>query len=153
MPALFRLAVATRHFYTLKYFPFVCIPGLAFLLPLVGHQLLGLNIWNTTRVLLRHNYAMKKIVFPKLPPGKFITYASCGHSGKKSWFFTQRRWRKSQKKTFFCSAISGLCPLWTNKSTGDQSTGLPQLFQTITIKFLMFMSQYIFKSQITAALF
>ena len=26
-------------------------------------------------------------------------------------------------KSLFCSAISGLCTLWTNKSTRDQSTG------------------------------
>ena len=24
---------------------------------------------------------------------------------------------KDKPKTFFCSAVSGLCPLWTNKST------------------------------------
>ena len=47
---------------------------------------------------------------------------------KNDVFFTNRRWRISQK-TFFCSTISGLCPLETNKITGDQSTGPPLVHQ------------------------
>ena len=36
-------------------------------------------------------------------------------------FFYPEAW-KEKPKNFFCIAISGLCPLGTNKSTGDQST-------------------------------
>ena len=39
------------------------------------------------------------------------------HNGKISCFFTYRSWRISQK-TFFCSAISGLCPLGPIKALG-----------------------------------
>ena len=62
--------------------------------------------------------------------------ASPGHNGKKSWFFTQRLWRISQK-TFFCSAISGMCQLWTNKGTLDQSTGLHHVTRNLLLPDLL----------------
>ena len=54
------------------------------------------------------------------------SYASTGHNGKKSCFFTQRRWRASQK-TIFYRAISRMCKLCTNESSGDHSTGPHQV--------------------------
>ena len=88
------------------------------------------SLWTIAHhcVLLGPMYALKKTCLSCNASLFDESYASPGHNGKKSWFFTQRRGRKSQT-TFFCSAISGLCPLRTNKITGDQSTGPPLVHQ------------------------
>ena len=69
-------------------------------------------------VLLGPNNAIKKLVCPKSPPGKWIT-----QSQRQKHDFLPRGVEGQTMKHFFFSAISEMCQLWTNECTGDDSTG------------------------------
>ena len=49
------------------------------------------------------------------------SYASTGHNGKKQGFLPIGFEGQAQKN-FFCSAISGMCQLWTNELLGPLSS-------------------------------
>ena len=64
---------------------------------------------NAHCVLQGPKYALKKTCLSCDASSFDESYASPGHDGKKSWFFTQRRWRKSQKKINWSPARP---PVW-----------------------------------------
>ena len=93
----------------------------------------GKSFWTTWCsiahcVLLGNKYTLKKKLF--VLQRLFFWWILC---------ITRSQWQKimvfypyalkEKPKNFFCSAISGLCPLGTNKSTGDQSIGPPLVHQ------------------------
>ena len=89
------------------------------------HQVSNRALHTASR--LGHNLTMKKNSLSCDASHFDESYASPGHNGKNHSFLSIGVEEKALKK--ICSAISGLCSLGTNKSTGDQSTGPPLVHQ------------------------
>ena len=85
---------------------------------LVSIKISNLNTANY--ILLGPNYAMKKTDLSCDASHFDVSYATSGHNGKIS-VFLPRSIEGGAKEIY--SAIPGMCHLWTNEGTGDQSNG------------------------------